>query len=317
MSRRIEIQLTSRIADDQWSWRAAGARQPKGVVDASLVPDGIAEGTVLKADVEISIEGIEVIAISAPTVVAEKPKKAQTIELLGSGREQAGVSWSLAPKAKRSGRREDGDRREGGGRDGRGGPGGRDAKPRGDRPDGGRGGPRAGGPRGPGGPGGGRGPGGPGGGRGDARGGRPAAPAQSMEYRNAMLAGLAPAQLPIAEQLLRGGIPAVRQAIDAQNAQARTDGQPPASEEAIMAIAEELLPLTALAAWKDRAHSAQVAGKETRLRDLRAIVSSSRSVSMDDEGRAMAKALHESLDQRAKGLSDEWVTRMSSSLDEG
>ena len=40
MSRRMEIELTSDRGDGSWTWRAAGAKQPKGVVDAGLVPDG-------------------------------------------------------------------------------------------------------------------------------------------------------------------------------------------------------------------------------------------------------------------------------------
>jgi hypothetical protein len=131
------------------------------------------------------------------------------------------------------------------------------------------------------------------------------------------LATLEPAQLPIAEQLLRGGIPAVRQAIDTQNSQAKAEGQPQASSEAIMAIAEQLLPLTTLAAWKDRAAAAQLAGKETRLRDLRAVVTASRSVSMDEEGKAMAKSLRESLDGRVNALGEEWITKINTALDEG
>ena len=49
MSRRIEIQLTSRTGDDQWTWRAAGAREPRGLVPATLVPDGTEVGAVVKA----------------------------------------------------------------------------------------------------------------------------------------------------------------------------------------------------------------------------------------------------------------------------
>jgi hypothetical protein len=303
MANRIDIQLTSRLADDQWSWHAAGAREPRGVVSIALVPDGAKEGDVLRAEVERSLEGIEITALSPSAATTERAAKAQTIELLGSGREQTGISWSLAPKSKRGPRR-DGDRPP---RDGeRGGPRHRD----GER--GGRGGPerseRSGG----------QGPSRgarPQGARPEGR-GRPQVPAQSTEYRNALLATLDSAQLTIAEQLLRGGIPAVRQAIEEQNAQAKAEGRPAASEEAIMQIAEGLLPLTTLAAWKDRAHSAQVGGKETRLRDLRAVVAASRSVSLDEEGRTMSKALHETLDHRVKSLSDEWVKRITTALDE-
>ena len=52
-----------------------------------------------------------------------------------------------------------------------------------------------------------------------------------------------------------------------------------------MAIAEQLLPLVNLASWKDRATTAQPAGKELRLRELRAVVAASRTVTLDDEGR--------------------------------
>ena len=38
MSRRIEIELTSKREDGTWTWRAAGALQPKGVVADSVVP---------------------------------------------------------------------------------------------------------------------------------------------------------------------------------------------------------------------------------------------------------------------------------------
>ncbi len=301
MSRRIEIQLTSHVAEDHWTWRAAGAREPRGVVPAQLVPDGTKEGAVLKAEIEMSLDGIEVLSISAPSAAA-KEQKSNTIELLGSGRQEAGVSWTLAPKQKRGGRR-DGDRD--GGRDGRDKPrGDRRGRPEGASRDAGRDnrGPSRGGR--------------PGQGRPEGR-GRPQAPAQSTEHRNALLATLEPAQLPIAEQLLRGGIPAVRAAIETQNSQAKAEGQPEASTEAIMAIAEQLLPLTTLAAWKDRAAAAQLAGKETRLRDLRAVVTASRSVSMDEEGKAMAKALREALDGRVSALGDEWVTKINTALDEG
>ncbi len=294
MSSRIDIQLTSRLADDQWSWRAAGAREPRGTVSSSLIPDGAKEGDVLRAEIERSLEGIEILALSVPPTTQEHPAKVEKIELLGSGRQQAGVSWSLAPKSKGRPRR---DGKEGGGDGPRG-----ERRERSGGPGPSRGGPRSGRPSGA-----------P---RSESR-GRPAAPAQSTEHRNTLLATLETAQLPIAEQLLRGGIPSVRQAIDEQNAQAKAEGRPPASADAIMAIAEGLLPLTTLAAWKDRASTALAGGKETRLRDLRAIVTASRSVSLDEEGRAMAKTLHESLDHRVKGMSDEWVTRISAALDEG
>jgi hypothetical protein len=65
MSRRIDIELTSKSDDGTWTWRAAGARQPKGLVSGELVPVGGAVGTILRAEVEIGLEGLAVLALSS------------------------------------------------------------------------------------------------------------------------------------------------------------------------------------------------------------------------------------------------------------
>ena len=136
-------------------------------------------------------------------------------------------------------------------------------------------------------------------------------------HRNAMLASLRPEQIPVAEQLLRGGLHAVRQAIEAQNAAAKSSGKPPVSSDALLAMADELLPVVRLAEWKDRAAVAQTAGKDYRLRELRAVVTASRTVNLDEEGRTMAKALQESLDQRTAALREEWLARITNALNDG
>ncbi len=132
-----------------------------------------------------------------------------------------------------------------------------------------------------------------------------------------MLAALRPEQIPVAEQLLRGGLQAVRHAIEAQNAAAKSAGKPPVSSEALLAMADELLPTVRLADWKDKASVAQTAGKECRLRELRAVVAASRTVNLDDEGRAAAKVLRESLEQRTAALRDEWLARITNALNDG
>ncbi len=139
----------------------------------------------------------------------------------------------------------------------------------------------------------------------------------STVHRNAMLATLRPEQIPVAEQLLRGGLQAVRQAIDAQNATAKGAGKPPVAPDALLAMADELLPTVRLADWKDKASVAQTAGKEYRLRELRTVVAGSRTVNLDEEGRAMAKVLRESLDQRTAALREEWLARITNALKEG
>jgi hypothetical protein len=131
------------------------------------------------------------------------------------------------------------------------------------------------------------------------------------------LAKLRPEQLPVAEQLLRGGIPAVRGAIDEQNAAAKAAGQPPVAADALLAMAEELLPVINLAGWKDRATAAQNAGRSMRLRELRAVVAASRTVSLDEEARGLAKTLSDSLNERVTHLRDEWQKHIERALDGG
>jgi hypothetical protein len=303
----MDIELTSKTGDGSWTWRAAGARQPKGTVDASLVPAGEKAGAVLRADVEVGLEGIEILSLSAAKP-ARSPEKAEgRIEVKGTPRRAPDVSVILAPGSQKRRRDDDdrGDRRDRRGpRRGGEGEGGRDE--RGDRGDrrGGSGPRRPGGRR-------------PGDGEGrSARGERPTVPTSTV-HRNAMLAALRPEQIPVAEQLLRGGISAVRQAIDAQNATAKASGKPPVAGEALLAMAEELLPTVRLADWKDRASVAQTAGKDYRLRELRAVVTASRTVTLDEEGRTMAKALQESLDQRTTALREEWLARITNALNDG
>ena len=309
MSRRIDIELTSQTGDGSWTWRAAGARQPKGTVDAALVPPGEIVGAVLRADVEIGLEGIEILSLTAAKPVRSPEKTEGRIEVKGTPRRAPDVSVILAPGSDK--RRRDRDRDGDGER--------RDRRPGGRRPDGegrrdergderpARGGS---GPRRPGG----RRPG-DGDGR-PARGERPVAPTSTV-HRNSMLAALRPEQIPVAEQLLRGGLQAVRQAIETQNSSNKAAGKPPVAADALLAMADELLPAVRLADWKDRASVAQATGKDYRLRELRAVVAASRTVNLDEEGRTLAKSLQESLDQRTTALREEWLARITNALNDG
>jgi hypothetical protein len=293
-----------------------------------LVPENQEVGSVLRAEVEIGLEGIEVLSLSAvkPT---RSPEKTGRIEVVGTPKRAPDVSVILAPgSGKRSRRRdEDGDERDdrrpsrGGHRGDRAGAGPGGGGPGSGGPVGGSGGSERGGRGGPGGSGGSTGPRRPGNRRpGDdgrpARGERPVAPTSTV-HRNAMLAALRPEQIPVAEQLLRGGLPAVRQAIDAQNSAAKVSGRPPASTDALLAMADELLPVVKLADWKDRATAAQSAGKDYRLRELRTVVAASRTVILDEEGRALAKTLQESLERRVTALREEWLARITNAIKEG
>jgi len=324
MAHRIEIELTSRTDETTWTWRAVGAKQPRGTVDASLVPDGTGAGAVLRAEVESTLDGTTVVALLPPKGKAA-PRKIETIEVVGTPTSGPDVNVVLTSKSK--GRRRDErtgggrDERTGGGRDERtgGGRGPSDRRPRADSAE--RGPRRDGGGR----TGSGDGPSSdkrrerparPGGHEGGHRDG-PRRPAQSTTYRNAALATLKPEQLPVAEQLLRGGIPAVRQAIEEQNARARAESRTEVTPGPLLTLAEQLLPIVNLAAWKDRASMARTEGKDVPLRELRSIVASASTVTLDEEGREFSTALRAALDVRVTALRDGWVERITIALDEG
>ncbi|MBV8949823.1 MAG: hypothetical protein JOZ99_03035 [Actinobacteria bacterium] len=136
-------------------------------------------------------------------------------------------------------------------------------------------------------------------------------------HRNAALAELRPEQLPVAEQLLRGGIPAVRQAIAEQNARARTEGRAEVTAEPLLAMAEQLLPRMNLATWKDRAVPARNAGKDAPLREVRSVVTAASTVTLDDEGRELLTALRESLESRVTALREAWLGKITDALGAG
>ncbi|MDQ3385543.1 MAG: hypothetical protein M3503_05955, partial [Actinomycetota bacterium] len=124
MSRRIEIELTSARADGSWTWRAAGAKQPKGALDGAVLAEGAKVGDVLRADADFELDGITIVATQAALPKKER-REPERIEVKGSGR---GADEPLVTSqlfGKQGGRDRDGDdrrpRRDGPRRDGGGG----------------------------------------------------------------------------------------------------------------------------------------------------------------------------------------------------
>ena len=319
MSRRIEIEITS-LNGDVATWRAAGAKLPKGVLSAALVPGGPVVGAVYRADVEQFMEGMEVLSVMAPKTASPLDPRKERIELIVSEKSTPDVTVTYASKGR--GPRRDSDergesRRDGAKRGARPGAkersserGPRPDRPSGDRPASERGPrpdrPRTERPRGDR-PGGERRPG-------RERTGVPGAPPVTTTFRNAFLATLSPEQLPVAEQLLRGGMPSVRTAVAEQNKNATAQGRPTIDPGTIDRIAEDLLPKTTLAMWKDRAAGALGAGKELRLRDLRAVVTSAKTTNLDDEARTQLKELQGALTTRLEILRTQWTERLDAAM---
>jgi hypothetical protein len=127
---------------------------------------------------------------------------------------------------------------------------------------------------------------------------------------------LPPEHRPIAEQVLRGGIPAVRTALHLEREKATAEGRPAPNSEALLAIAEELLPRLKAAEWRDRAEAAVKVADELALRDLRSVVAGA-DVARDDESRQLAASLREALERRVDAQRQEWLDEVKLNLDEG
>jgi hypothetical protein len=299
MSRRLEIELTSERPDGTWTWRAAGAKQPKGELSASVLPDGAKVGDVLRADADFAVDGIDIIAVLPPKAARKEPER---LVVVGTQKDEPLVNVQLAPKGRGGGRRDRGDRgdRDRGDRgDRRGGPRGdrdRDGdRPRRDRSDR---------PRGP---------------RPDPVPERPKPKRlrPGRTHRSAILNELAPEERPIAEQVLRGGVPAVREAIAKQNEQARAENRPEIPTDQLVALAEKLLPKLRAAEWHDKADAALADLEELDLRDLRSVVVAADGNTRDEESRALLAQLQEGLARRVEQEQTNWIDDMTANLDAG
>ena len=78
VARRIEIELTSARPDGTWTWRAAGALNPRGTVDAALLYGGAKAGDVVRAEAEFGIEGITVVSVEPPVLSRVRTRTASS-----------------------------------------------------------------------------------------------------------------------------------------------------------------------------------------------------------------------------------------------
>ncbi len=303
MSRRIDVELTSHRDDGTWTWRAAGARVPKGVVKEDLIPEGASVGEVLRVEIESFIDGISILAVLPPKsaraaaprieLVVREPERLVTSTVTARGRSDRG---DRPDRGERRGR-PDGDRRN--------------------RPEGARGERRpGGGPR-------------EGGGAREGGGERrpPRTPVEPKPkakrlrplrtHRRDLVAALPEEQRPIAEELLRGGVPGVRTALEAQNAEAVAEGKPEINPEPLLALAEELWPRMRAAEWRDRAEAAIKEIDELDLRDLRSVVVAADSGARDDETREMAAQLRDALTRRVDEEHTKWLTELAELVADG
>ena len=304
MSSRIEVELTSRRDDGTWTWRAAGAKQPKGDLDGTLLYDGAEVGDVVRAEADFLLDGIVITAVQPPKGARKEPER---LEIIGPPRrDEQMVTTQLAGRGGRGRRdgerrgRRDGDRDGRRGRDARPGDGERRGRPGGDRPSGER----------------------------RERRPRPERPAPEPRpkpkrlragrtHRNAVLASLPEEQKPVAEQVLRGGIPAVRQAVQKQNETNKAEGLPEITAGPLLALAEQLSPALRTAEWRDRAEAALADMAELDLRDLRSVVVAADAGARDEETRELAEQLRTGLSERVDAEHAAWLAEIDETLAAG
>jgi len=313
---RLRIELTSRQPDGSWTWRAAGARQPKGVLRAELVPPGSKIGDILKAEVEMSLDGIDVLSAEPPP--PPRQPAGETIDLLSpavrslaatagadiqGAYEERGSRTRLGqrPGEKGKGRNAGSANRSG-------------ASRLGIRTNGGT--PGTGPSR-----------------RASLAGQRDASSASSGSQRGArpaqgtrerglvigdthkkqFLEGLRPEQVPVAEQLFKGGMPAVRSAIERQ----KQAGGTPVSEEVLIAIAEQLAPEVSKVLWLDRTDAILEDLEHAPLRELRSAVSGGLALVLDAAGKERHARLREALRERIAAEEKRWLSSLEQDLEKG
>ncbi len=293
MSRRIEVELTSQRDDGTWTWRAAGAKEPKGSLDGALLYDGASVGDVCRADADFEIDGIFVTSVLPPKGRSGRPDD-ERIELIGDGKVVEGVTTQLARKG-RSDRRKGGPKRKN-----------KDSKK--DRPDN-----RAKSTS-----------------RDKKQGERrqrkpkadtpPKPKAKKLKpgrvHRKAFIDALPEEQRVIADQVSRGGIAAVRKEIEAQNQRAAAEGADEVRADALIALAESLLPQLKVAEWRDRADAALATIEDVDIRDLRTVLVAAEDSARDDESRELTEKIRTGLNQRVEKAQVEWQDEIRSALKE-
>ena len=136
-------------------------------------------------------------------------------------------------------------------------------------------------------------------------------------HRNALLESLPEEQRPVAEQVVLGGLPAVRQAIEKQNAERAAAGDATIPAGPLLELAEKLVPKVRNAEWRDRAEAAQRDLEVVDLRDLRSVVSTADASAKDDESRALAQTLREGLAARADAEHQAWLAELTATVEVG
>jgi hypothetical protein len=292
MSKRIDIELTSNRGDGTWTWRAAGAKTPKGALNGAILDAGAKVGDTVKVEAEFDLDGVDILSV---VKVKEKSYRGNLLEIIGSNKEFQPVTQKLAEKGKDRKPRKDGDRKPRRDVDKRPPREGADAEKSGDRR-----------PRRP---------------SFTAPPELPKRPAAKRlkprrTHRSAVLDTLPVEQRGVAERALIGGIKAVRDAVKEQNDALKKEGKPEIPAEGLISMAQELLPKLRVAEWLDKAEAAKAGILTLDLRDLRQVVvgADDPMVVRDETTRALATELKAALKSRQETEQIQWLEDIKSAI---
>jgi hypothetical protein len=303
---KIEVEITSQREDGDWTWRALGAREPKGTVDASLLPTDSTVGSQFSVETEYFLDGIAVTKVFDKKQTSEK---GEILEILGSGKQNDPVTTQLAknkkrkPSSKRSPSSKTQKNERNNSSKAQKNEGNKDKKsfvqkdksasntsrkPRNEK----------------------------------KRQNDPQYPKSKRlrakrRHRNEALKSLPDDLKRIAEILLQNGLPGLRDSIASQNELAKKAQEPEIPEDLLLKLAEQIYPGLRTAEWLDRADAALRGVESVDLRDIRSVIVASENVQKNNDVKSLAEELKEGFNKRVETDQKNWLKEVISTLKEG
>jgi len=278
MSSRLEIEITSKISDTSHTWRAVGAKEPKGTIKTSLLPNGTDVGHTFRVEAEFLLDGIEIISVLPPKAKRSEPER---LELIGSGKSESGVTTSLVRKKKRKITDRGENKKKSGKpkakvnerpkRKSKKSP---KKRPKSFQP---------------------------------PRGQRLKA---KRTNRNEFLNALPESHRPLATEVMRGSIPKLRDKLKGMDL-------PDGFNEPILGYAEELNRGIKAAEWLDKAEAVDKDVESVDLQDFRSVIAASSNFAKSPEAISLKEKLEAGLKTRIEKEQQEWLKIIKTALDEG
>jgi len=281
MSSRLDIELTSKVNEASHTWRAVGAKEPKGTIKTSLLPKGADVGQTFRVEAEFLLDGIDIVAVLPPKAKRDEPER---LEIIGSGKSEAGVTTSLVSKKKR--KQNDRNKRDNRGKNSRKPRGNADRQPKRKLKKSPTRRPKSFQP---------------------PRGKRLKA---KRKHRNNFLNALPELHRPLATEVMTGSIPNLREKMKLMDL-------PEGFDEPILSFAEELNRGIKAAEWLDKAEAIDSNIDSVDLQDFRSVIAASSNFAKSPEAISLKEKLEAGLKIRIEKELQEWMKIIKDALQEG